>query len=69
MKNNIFKIVHISYKFSGSIGSAITEHFLKYNFKVFELSAMWNGIYELSEKLKKKGENLSRNMIKTKLDI
>jgi UDP-N-acetylglucosamine 4,6-dehydratase len=69
MKNNVFRNKSILVTgATGSIGSAITELFLKYDFKVFRaISNDENGIYELSEKLKKKGENLSHNMIKNKI--
>ena len=40
---------------TGSIGSAITEEFLNYNFKVIRaMSNDENGIYKLIEKLTKK---------------
>ena len=69
MKNNVFRNKSILVTgATGSIGSAITEHFFKYDFKVFRaISNDENSIYELSERLKKKGENLSHNMLKNKI--
>ena len=71
MKNNVFRNKSILVTgATGSIGSAITEHFFKYDFKVFRaISNDENSIYELSERLKKKEENLHHIVIKIKIRI
>ena len=66
MKNNVFRNKSILVTgATGSIGSAITEHFFKYDFKVFRaISNDENSIYELSERLKKKRRKFKSQYVK-----